>query len=258
MTTTTKKLEGKTALITGASRGIGRAIALRLADEGAFVMIHCGHGTTAAESTLRDVAAGGGRGAVITVDLEKAGSARRLREEVDGVLARLGVARLDIVVNNAGVGLIQSLAETTEAQFDSVFAINVKAPFFLLQQLVPRISDGGRIINITSFVTRMALPAVGAYSMTKAAMSTMTLWLAKELGPRGITVNAVAPGIIDTEMNAAALSDASSRKYMESISALGRVGQPEDVADVVGFLASEQGRWISGQSIDASGGSFLG
>ena len=256
--TTTTKLEGKTALITGASRGIGRAIALRLADEGAFVMIHCGHGTRAAESTLRDVAAGGGRGAVIAVDLQKPGSARRLREEVDGVLARIGVARLDIVVNNAGVGLIQGLAETTEEQFDSVFAINVKAPFFLLQELVPRISDGGRVINITSIVTRMAMPAVGAYSMTKAAMSTMTLWLAKELGPRGITVNAVAPGIIDTEMNAAALSDAPSRKYMESISTFGRVGQPEDVADVVGFLASEQGRWISGQSIEASGGSFLG
>jgi 3-oxoacyl-[acyl-carrier protein] reductase len=256
--TTTKKLEGKTALITGASRGIGRAIALRLADEGAFVLIHCGHGTTAAESTLRDVAAAGGRGAHIVVDLEQPGSARRLREEVEGVLARIGVTRLDIVVNNAGVGLIQGLADTTEAQFDRVFAINVKAPFFLLQELVPRISDGGRIINITSIVTRMALPAVGAYSMTKAAMGSMTLWLAKELGPRGITVNAVAPGIIDTQMNAAALSDTASRKYMESISAFGRVGQPEDVADVVGFLASEQGRWISGQSIEASGGSFLG
>jgi len=104
----------------------------------------------------------------------------------------------------------------------------------------------------------MAFPAVGAYSMTKGAMSTMTLWLAKQLGPRGITVNAVAPGIIDTDMNAASLSDAPSRKYMESISAFGRVGQPEDVADVVGFLASDEGRWISGQSIEASGGSFLG
>jgi 3-oxoacyl-[acyl-carrier protein] reductase len=210
------------------------------------------------ESTLREVAAAGGRGIVIAVDLAKPGSARRLREEVDGVLERIDVRRLDILVNNAGVGLIQSLAETTEEQFDRVFAINVKAPFFLLQELIPRISDGGRVINITSFVTRMALPAVGAYSMTKAALSTMTPWLAKELGCRGITVNAVAPGIIDTDMNAAALSDAQSRMYMESISVFGRVGQPEDVADVVGFLASDRGRWISGQSIEASGGSFLG
>lgn len=256
--TLTKKLEGKTALITGASRGIGRAIALRLAKDGAFVVIHCGHGTTEAESTLREVTARGGRGAVIAADLAKAGSARRLREEMDGVLGRIEAAHLDIVVNNAGIGLIQGLAQTTEEQFDRVFAINVKAPFFLLQELLPRISDGGRIVNITSFVTRMALPAVGAYSMTKGAMSTMTLWLAKELGPRGITVNAVAPGIVDTDMNAATLSDVDARKYMESISAFGRVGQPEDVADVVGFLASEDGRWISGQSIEASGGSFLG
>ncbi|NUO49181.1 MAG: SDR family NAD(P)-dependent oxidoreductase, partial [Polyangiaceae bacterium] len=140
---TTKKLEGKTALITGASRGIGKAIALRLAKEGAFVVIHCGHGTAGAESTLREITALGGRGAVIAVDLVKAASASRLREEVDRVLGRIEAARLDIVVNNAGIGLIQGLAETTEEQFERVFAINVKAPFFLLQELLPRISDGG-------------------------------------------------------------------------------------------------------------------
>lgn len=140
---------------------------------------------------MRDVVARGGRGAVAAVDLATAGSARRLRADVE----RLDVPRLDIVVNNAGVGLIHSLAETTEEQFDRVLAINVKAPFFVLQELVPRISDGGRIINITSFVTRVAMPGVAAYSMTKGAISTMTLWLAKQLGPRGITVNSVSPGI---------------------------------------------------------------
>lgn len=256
--TSTKRLEGKAALVTGASRGIGKAIALRLANDGAYVIVHCGHRRKEAESTLREITDEGGRGAVISVDLAEAGSARRVREEVDAALARIEAARLDIVVNNAGIGLIQSLAETTEEEFDRVFAINVKAPFFVLQELLPRISDGGRVINITSLVTRMAMPAVGAYSMTKAAMSTMTLWLAKELGPRRITVNSVAPGIIDTEMNAASLSNADARKHMESISAFGRVGQPEDVADVVGFLASDQGRWVSGQSIEAAGGSFLG
>lgn len=156
-----------------------------------------------------------------------------------------------------GIGQILTFEETTEATFDDVMTINVKAPFFVTQQALPRLKDGGRIINISSFVTRVASPGVFTYSMTKGAINTFTLLLAKQLGSRNITVNSILPGIINTEMNEGTLSDPDGQKYAAGLSVFNRWGEPGDVADIAALLASPDSRWVTGQLIDASGGSHL-
>lgn len=181
-----------------------------------------------------------------------------LIKKLDDTLEANNLKGVDILVNNAGIGCICGIEEMTESQFDELFKINVKSPFFITQKILCRLHNGGRIINISSFVTRMALPMVGTYSMTKGALDSMTLFLAKQLGLRQITINSVAPGIINTEMNEQALKDIQSRKYLESLSTFDRVGEADDIADVIAFLVSDDGRWISGQRLEASGGSFLG
>lgn len=169
---------------------------------------------------------------------------------------RTGDNRFDILVNNAGIGQILSLEEATEETFDEVMSINVKAPFFLIQQALPRLNAKGRIINLSSFVTRAASPSVFTSSISKGAMNTLTLALAKQLGSRQITVNAILPGIINTEMNAGTLqNNPAGQKYAAGLSIFNRWGEPEDVADIAAFLASPDSRWITGQLIDASGGS---
>ena len=254
-----RRLGGKVALVTGASRGIGRAIALRLAREGAFTVIHYRHEEASAQALVEEIEGASGAAWAIQADLgTMTGIERLVRGLEKGLLERLGSTGLDILINNAGIASQGTLGETTEAAFDEVFAVNVKAPFFLLQALVPRLRDGGRIINLSSLVTRMAYPPEAAYAMTKGAIDTLSLLLAKELGPRGITVNALAPGVIDTDMNAQLLSDSGNRRYVESLSALGRVGTVEEVADAAAFLAGPDSRWITGQYLDVSGGSFLG
>lgn len=252
-------LKGKVALVTGGSRGIGRAICQRLAKEGAFVVVHYGRNKTEAVATLNEIEVLGGRGALIAADLRTFAGVKHLFQEIDELFSKvLGKAQFDILVNNAGIGMIEEIESTSEEQMDDLLSINVKAPFFVTQKAMSRLRNGGRIINITSVVTRMAMPSVGAYSMTKGAVDVLTLVLAKKLGARQITVNSVAPGVINTEMNAGSLGHPESRKYMESLSTFGRVGEVDDVADVVAFLASEDARWISGQRIEASGGTFLG
>jgi NAD(P)-dependent dehydrogenase (short-subunit alcohol dehydrogenase family) len=246
-----KKLQGKTALVTGGSRGIGRAISLRLAADGARVAVHYGSNEVAAKQTIADIGAAGGEAFAVRADLAAEDAARTLwaafDEQADG---------LDILVNNAGIGKHQPLADVTPEWFDELFAVNAKAPFFLIQQGLSRLRDGGRIINIGSGVTRIAFPADTAYSMTKGALNILTLALAKELGPRGITVNTVAPGIIETEMNGW-LADPAAAASAAAYSTFNRVGQPADVADVVAFVASDDARWVSGQYLDATGGSQL-
>ncbi|KYG61132.1 short-chain dehydrogenase [Bdellovibrio bacteriovorus] len=253
-----KSLNGKIALVTGGSRGIGKAISLRLASEGAFVIVHYGSNKVEAEQTLKEIRQMGGEGVLVSADFKKSNAVENLFSQIDEVVVRDGEVHLDILVNNAGIGMIQDFETTTEAQLDALHAINIKSPFLVAQKACQRMKRGGRIINITSIVTRMASSSVGAYSMTKGAVDVLTLFLAKKLGPQQITVNSVAPGVINTEMNAEALGHPESRKFMESLSALGRVGEPQDIADVVAFVASEEARWISGQRIEASGGSFLG
>jgi 3-oxoacyl-[acyl-carrier protein] reductase len=198
-----KKLNGKVALVTGASRGIGRAIAIRLAQEGALVAVHYGKNQDAAEEVVREIERSEGAAFTLGKELGFANGVKALYEALDEALKkRTGDNRFDILVNNAGVALSATIEETTEEAFDEIMSINVKAPFFLIQQALPRLRDEGRIINLSSAITRISLPGIPAYSMTKGAINTLTLALSNQLGPRGITINAVQPGFVATDMNA--------------------------------------------------------
>lgn len=251
-------LNGKVALVTGASRGIGRSVALRLAQEGALVAVHYGKHRDAAEEVVREIMRLGGAAFAIGADLGASGGAQLLFDRfAEALKAVTGETSFDILVNNAGVSLVAPIEETTEAAFDEIMAINVKAPFFVIQRALPLLRDEGRIINLSSSITRISLPAIPAYSMTKGAVNTLTLALSTQLGPRRITINAIQPGFVATDMNAAMLQDPAAKQYGADFSTFGRWGQPEDIADVAAFLASPDSRWITGQLIDASGGSHL-
>lgn len=253
-----KRLEGQIAIVTGASRGIGRGIALRLAAEGALVVVHYGTRRDAADETVAVIEATGGTAFAVGADLNTLDGVDRLLKILDEeLILRTDSNQFDILVNNAGIGTSSSFEETNEVEFDRLFAVNVKAPFFLIQQSLGRLRDGGRIINISSGVTRIAYPNIMAYNLTKGALNTFTLHLAKLLGPREITVNSVMPGIVDTDVNAPWLHTAEGRKFAGEMSALGRVGEPSDIADIVAFTASPDGRWVTGQMLDATGGSHL-
>ncbi|MEY2228020.1 MULTISPECIES: SDR family oxidoreductase [Streptomyces] len=244
----------RTALVTGGSRGIGRAIAERLAADGVTVVLTYASDEAAALESARRIAEDGGRAFTLRAELGSPGSAAALWAAYD----ELGLDGVDIIVNNAGIGLPIPLGEITEEDFDRVFAVNVRAPFFVVQEALGRLRDGGRIINISSGAARIAMPEILAYGATKGALDTLTLNLAKALGARGITVNSVAPGIVDTDVNAGWLrGNAEAEAHAASLSALGRVGRPEDIADVVGFLASDAARWVTGRVVDATGGSAL-
>ncbi|WFB58428.1 SDR family oxidoreductase [Paenibacillus sp. BR1-192] len=253
-----KRLDNKVALVTGGSRGIGKGIALRLAEEGALVVVHYGNRRDAADEVVQTIQVQGGRAIALGAGLESVDGAKglicSLREEL---LRVTGDQHFDILVNNAGIGTSKTFEETTEESFDELLAVNVKAPFFLVQQALPLLRDGGRIVNISSGVTRIAYPHIMAYNITKGAINTFTLHLAKLLGPRGITVNAVLPGIVDTDVNAAWLHTPEGQQHAAEMSALGRIGLPSDIADVVAFLSSSDGRWVTGQMVDATGGSHL-
>jgi 3-oxoacyl-[acyl-carrier protein] reductase len=244
-------LSGRTALVTGASRGIGRAIAERLAADGARVAVHYGSNEAAAKETV--AAIGEDRAFAVRAELSAPDAVdtlfERLDEEFDG---------LDILVNNAAIATSSDFENTTPEEFERIFAVNARAPFFITQRALPRLRDGGRIVNISSGVTRIAMPEIITYSMTKGALDTFTHTLAQQLGPRGITVNTVAPGIIDTDVNASWLrGDPEAEAAAAARAALGRVGRPEDVADVVAFVASDDARWVTAGWIDVTGGSEL-
>ncbi|MEU9555999.1 SDR family oxidoreductase [Streptomyces fumanus] len=246
-------LTGRTALVTGASRGIGRGIAERLGRDGARVAVHYGRSEAAAKETVAAIEEAGGSAFAIGAELGRPGDAEALWAEFDR-----HADGLDILVNNAGIGSARPIKEITEEEYDQVFAVNVKAPFFLVQHGIRRLRDGGRIINISSGLARTALmPDNIAYAMTKGALDVFSRDLSKVLGPRGITVNSVAPGIIDTDNTAPMLhgtEDGWARAA--AFSALGGVGSPAEVADVVAFLASDAGRWVTGSWVDATGGSL--
>ncbi|MFC4913290.1 SDR family NAD(P)-dependent oxidoreductase [Actinomadura gamaensis] len=249
------KLDGKYALVTGGSRGIGRAIAIRLAADGATVVLTYARDEAAADETVQRIEKDGGRAIAIRAEFGRHGDAAAMWEAYD---AATGGARVDVIVNNAGAGRSSDLESLTEDGFDEVFAVNVRAPFFIVQQGLSRLNDGGRIVNITSGLARLAMPEIIAYGATKGALENFTLNLAELLGPRGITVNSVRPGIIDTDINASWLrNNQEAWDQSAAMSALGRVGEPEDVADVVAFLASDDSRWVTGSALDATGGSKL-
>ncbi|MEV0649546.1 SDR family oxidoreductase [Phytomonospora sp. NPDC050363] len=248
------KLAGKTALVTGASRGIGRAIAIRLAADGALVAVHYGTNAAAADETVAAIRAEGGRAFPVAAEFGVEGDVETLAR---GLEAGLGDSGLDILVNNAAVSGASGLDEATPEHFDKLFAVNVKAPFFLIQRLLPGMRDGGRIINISSAVTRIVLPET-VYAMTKGALDTLGRNLANSYatGGRGITVNTVAPGPIDTGHPMFQIPEIV--EGTAKATALDRMGTPEDIAAAVSMLASEEAGWITGNLVDATGGMFLG
>jgi 3-oxoacyl-[acyl-carrier protein] reductase len=244
----TRTLDGKVALVTGASRGIGRAVALRLARDGAAVVVNYAGNAEAARNVVAEVEAGGSRAVAVQADVGRVADVVRLFDEAIGHLGKL-----DILVNNAGIILYKPLAEVAEEEFDRLFAVNVKGTYFACQQAAKKMADGGRIVNFSSSTTALMLPTYSAYVATKGAVEQLSHVLAKELGPRGITVNVVSPGPTDTELFGQGKSEEDRRRYAQ-LAALGRLGTPEDIADVVAFLASDEARWVTGQNLRANGG----
>ncbi|MGE0023361.1 MAG: SDR family oxidoreductase [Hyphomicrobium sp.] len=253
-----RSLEGKVALVTGASRGIGRAIAQRLAADGAVVAVHYGKSKAAADEVVAQITAKGGAAFAVGADLAAKDGVKTLFSALDAALkARGGAGEIDILVNNAAVAPFGNLEATTEQAFDEIQNVNVRSVFFASQEAAKRLRDGGRIINISSGVVRTPIADAIAYSILKAPIDNFTKVLAQVLGERSITVNAVAPGVIETDMSAVFSRDPAGAEFVKSKQALKRIGQPEDVADVVGFLASPEARWVTGQVIEASGGTSL-
>ncbi|MFF8996591.1 SDR family oxidoreductase [Streptomyces achromogenes] len=253
------RLVGKTALVTGSSRGIGRAIARHFAREGALVIVHYASDQAAAEETVELIERDGGRAFPVRAQLGVPGDVHELFLGVEqGLKERTGETKLDILVNNAGATTPAGLApeDVTAEEFDRLFAVNAKAPFFIVQRALALLADGGRVINISSGLTRFANPDQVAYAMTKGAIEQLSLHFARHLAPRGITVNSVAPGI--TNNGGAVFDIPEAVEQMAQLSAFKRVGEAADIADVVTFLASDEARWITGSFVDASGGTLLG
>ena len=247
------------ALVTGASRGIGRAIASALAEAGAHVLAHYGRSTQEAHSLVESIHSRGGRADAISADLGTPEGATLLAKEVRSLVGD----RLDVLVLYAGISKAARIADYTIEDFDNLFATNVRGPFFLVQQMLPILGEGSNIIVISSVGAHAVVgkpgldnPSILAYASTKGAIETLVKNWAAILGPRGIRVNAVAPGVIDTDMSNFTKTEAG-REVTLGMQALKRLGKPEDVADVVAFLASDKARWITGASIPVDGGSKL-
>ena len=252
-------LQNKTALVTGASRGIGRATTLALARAGAHILIHFGRSRQEAESLADEIKTSGGRADAVSADLGTPDGASSLARQVRTIVGD----RLDILVLNAGISKSARIADYTIEDLDNLFATNVRGPFFLVQQLLPVLGEGSSIVAITSAVDRTVVgkpglenPSVLAYASTKGALETLVRNWAAILGPSDIRVNAVAPGVIDTDMSNFTKTEAG-REVALGMQALKRIGKPEDVADVVAFIASDAARWITGASIPVDGGSKL-
>lgn len=239
-------LTGKVALVTGAGRGIGRAIAERLGEEGAAVIVNYNVSESLALEVVSTIVARGGRALALQADMSKLAEIRRLFQEVEEHFGQL-----DILVNNAGLGLLRPTAEMTEEEFDRLFTLNTKGTFFALQEAARRMRDGGRIVSLSTGATIAITPGFGAYAGSKAAVEQFSLALSKELGSRGITVNTVLPAIVDT--GTLVLPNEVIAQLIQQ-TPLGRLGQPRDIADIIAFLVSDQARWITGQTLRVGGG----
>jgi len=245
-------LSGKTALVTGASRGIGRASALALAKAGAQVLVHYSSGEKEADAVVAEIRQAGGRAEKVAADLREPNGPHALAKRVRGIVG----ARLDILVANAGISKAASIQDTTVEDFDALFAVNVRAPYFLVQQLLPAMCKGSSIVFVSSLAAHASVGTLSAYAATKGAVDTLVKHFASALGERGIRVNAVAPGVVETDMSSFAKTDAG-RGLTLGMQALKRVAQPEDIGPVVAFLASDEARWITGDTVRVDGGSKL-
>ena len=245
-------LTGKTALVTGASRGIGRATALALAAAGAQVLVHYGSGEKEATAVVDEIRRAGGKAEKIAGDLRSPDGPHQLAERVRAIIG----GRLNVLVANAGIAKAAAIEDTTVEDFDALFAVNVRAPFFLVQQLLPALCKGSSIVLLSSLAAHASVGTLSAYSATKGAIDTLVKHWASALGPRGIRVNAVAPGVVETEMSSFTRTDAG-REATLGMQALQRLAQPEDIASAVAFLASDQARWITGDTLRVDGGSKL-
>lgn len=252
-------MANKLAIITGGSRGLGKSAALKLAQQGVDVILTYHSDEAAAHAVVAGIEAAGARAAALRLDTGDVGSFAAFAAQVRELLsAKWQRERFDFLVNNAGIGIHASFAETTEAQFDQLFNIHFKGVFFLTQQLLPLIADGGRIVNVSTGLTRFALPGYAAYASMKGAIEVLTKYMAKELGARGIAVNAIAPGAIETDFGGGAVRDnAQINEFVASQTALGRVGLPDDIGGAIASLLSENSGWINAQRIEASGGMFV-
>jgi 3-oxoacyl-[acyl-carrier protein] reductase len=246
------KLSGKTALVTGASRGIGRATALALAAAGAQVLVHYSSAAQEAAALVEQIVGAGGKAEMIAADLRAPDGPHMLAHRVQAIVG----GRLDILVANAGISKAATIEQTTVEDFDALFAVNVRAPFFLVQQLMPIMCAGSSIVLVSSLAAHTALGALSAYAATKGAIDTLVKHFATALGERGIRVNAVAPGIVPTDMSSFAKT-ADGRDFALGIQALKRMAQSDDIGAVVAFLASDDARWITGDTVHVDGGSRL-
>ncbi len=245
-------LSGKTALVTGASRGIGRAIALALAKAGAQVLVHYSSGEAAAAAVVAEIRQAGGRAEKVAADLRAPDGAHALATRVRAIVGD----RLDILVANAGISKAATIEETTVEDFNDLFAVNVRAPYFLVQQLLPTLCKDSSIVLLSSLAAHATVGRLSAYAATKGAIDTLVKHFASALGDRGIRVNAVAPGVVDTDMSDFVLSDAG-RDFTLGIQALKRIAHPDDIGAAVVFLASDEARWITGDTLRVDGGSKL-
>src|SRR6266849_2100918 len=251
-TTAMNTLANKTALVTGASRGIGRAAGLALAAAGARVVVHYGRNADEAKSVVDQIRTAGGRADAVAADLSAPDGPHRLAAQVRNLIGE----RLDILVANAGISKAAAIETITVEDFDKLFAVNVRAPYFLVQQLLPLLGDGSSVILLSSLGTHAAVGTLSAYAATKGAIDTLVKYFAAALGPRGIRVNAVAPVMNDTDMSNLLKTD-EGKSFVLGMQALRRIGQPDDVGSVVAFLASQDARWITGDTIRVDGGSKL-
>ena len=245
-------LSGKTALVTGASRGIGRASAIALAKGGAQVLVHYGRGAPEANAVVKEIQAAGGRAVAVQADLSAPEGPHGLAAEVRRIVGD----RLDILVANAGVAKSAPIEDHTVEDFDNLFAVNVRAPFFLVQQLLPILGEGSSVVLVSSLAAHASVGELSAYAATKGAVDTLVKHFAQALGPQGVRVNAVAPGVVETDMSSFAKTD-GGRDFTLGIQALKRVAQPDDIADAVAFLASDAARWVTGDTLRVDGGSKL-
>ena len=253
------KIANKIALVSGSSRGLGKNMVQHLARKGIDVVITYRSNKAEADAVAAEVRSIGAKAAVLQLDVAESttfvGFAKQLKDVLKADWSR---ESFDYLVNNAGIGIHASFSETTETQFDELFRIHLKGPFFLTQTLLSLIADGGRVLNVSSGLARFSLPGYAAYAAMKGGVEVLTRYMAKELGARGISVNTIAPGAIETDFGGGAVRDnAQLNQFVASVTALGRAGQPDDIGGAVAALLASDSNWVNGQRIEVSGGMFI-